>query len=49
MELGVTSNCQRHLRISFFLVMWMCSYVQMIDQARLDLNDLSCKTKNNPR
>jgi hypothetical protein len=36
----------RHLRIAFFLVMWMCSYIQMIDQLRLDLSDLSCHTKN---
>jgi hypothetical protein len=47
MTLAITGNCQRHLRISFFLLMWMCSYIQMIDQLRLDLSDLSCITKNN--
>jgi|GEM_PF-4206174 len=49
MVLGVTRICQRRLRISFFLMMWMCTYIQMIDQSRLELNDLSCKTKNNPQ
>lgn len=38
--------CQRHLRISFFLIIWMCSYIQMIDQIRLDLSDLRHQTKN---
>lgn len=47
MELFVTCNCQRHLRISFFLIMWMCSYIQMIDQARLDLSDLHTKSTTN--
>ena len=46
MTLAVTRNCQRHLRISFFLIMWMCSYIQMIDQLRLDLSDLRCNTEN---
>jgi hypothetical protein len=48
MELDVTFTCLRHLRISVFLIMWMCSYIQMIDQSRLDLSDLSCKTKCSP-
>jgi hypothetical protein len=46
MTLAVTGNCQRHLRISFFLIMWMVTYVQMIDQLRLDLSDLSCHTQH---
>lgn len=46
MTLVVTCNCHRHLRISFFLILWMFSYVQMIDQLRLDLSDLSGNTKN---
>jgi hypothetical protein len=53
MTLAITGKCQRHLRISFFLIMWMCSYIQMIDQLRLDLSDLSYTTTkhiqhNNP-
>jgi hypothetical protein len=46
MTLAVTCNCKRHLRISFFLIMWMVTYIQMIDQLRLDLSDLSCQTQN---
>lgn len=46
MTLVVTCNCHRHLRISFFLMLWMFSYVQMIDQLRMDLSDLRCHTKN---
>lgn len=46
MTLVVTRNCHRHLRISFFLLLWMFSYVQMIDQLRLDLFDRRCNTKN---
>jgi hypothetical protein len=48
MTLAVTGNCQRHLRISFFLIMWIFTYVQMIDQLRLELSDLSCHTQNLP-
>jgi predicted ferric reductase len=48
MALAVICTCQRHLRISFFLALWMCSYIQMTDQLRLDLSDLQCKT-NNPQ
>ena len=43
MKPAIIYNCQRHLRISFFLTMWMFSYVQLIDQLRLDLFDLKCK------
>jgi len=46
MTLVVTCNCHRHLRISFFLVLWMFSYVQMIDQLRLDLSGFRCNTNN---
>jgi hypothetical protein len=48
MTLAVTGNCQRHLRISFFLIMWMVTYVQMIDQLRLDLSDLSNHSQSLP-
>jgi hypothetical protein len=41
--MALAGNCQRHLRISFFLIMWMCSYIQMVDQLRMDLCDLSYK------
>jgi hypothetical protein len=46
MTLVVTCNCHRHLRISFFLLLWIFSYVQMIDQLRLDLSDLRYNVKN---
>jgi hypothetical protein len=46
MTLVVTCNCHRHLRISFFLMLWMFSYVQMVDQLRLDLSDLKSHVKH---
>jgi hypothetical protein len=46
MTLVVICNCHRHLRFSFFLTLWMFSYVQMIDQLRMDLSDLRCNSKN---
>jgi hypothetical protein len=46
MALADICHYQRRLRISFFLVMWMCSYIQMIDQLRLDLGELRCQTMN---
>ena len=45
MTLAVTCNCHRHVRISFFLMLWLVSYIQMIDQLRLDLAALRCNKK----
>ena len=46
MALADVCHYHRRLRISFFLAMWMCSYIQMIDQLRLDLCELRCQAKN---
>jgi len=45
MTVDVT-KCHRHLRITFFLLLWMFSYVQMTDQLRLDLSEIRCNATN---